>query len=103
MRKMRRPIVITAPWGTPEDTARLYGIGKKRAAELKRMVEESLARKGFITLDRKESPAAKNGAKNGNTRSRGLNTTVRANLKVNSKSGSASRRKTTRAKAEISR
>jgi hypothetical protein len=103
MRKMRRPIVITAPWATPEDTARTYGIGKRRAAELKRMVEESLARKGFITLEGKESLTARNGANNGTTRSRGLNKKVQGNSKVKSKSGSASRRKAARAKARTSR
>ncbi len=100
---MRRPVVITAPWGTPEETARLYGIPKRRAAELKRMVEESLARKGFITLGEYKSPPTKNGASNGALRSNGVKRKIRANIKVKSKSGNASRRKTTRAKAKISR
>jgi hypothetical protein len=101
MRKVRRPVVITAPWGTPEETARLYGIPKRRAAELKRMVEESLAKKGFITLEQNKPSAAKNGASNGNSSSHGLAKKARANTKE-SKSGNASRRKTTRAKAKIS-
>jgi hypothetical protein len=102
MRKMRRPVVITAPWGTPEETARLYGIPKRRAAELKRMVEESLAKKGFITFDEGKSPSTKNGPSNGASGSRGLKKKARVNIRE-SKSGNASRRKTTRAKAKISR
>lgn len=103
MRKMRRPIVITSPWGTPEETARLYGIPKKRAAELKRMVEESLAKKGYISLDREAPAANKNGASSTAPRSHRLKVKVRAPARIRSKSGNTSRRKTVRAKAKISR
>jgi hypothetical protein len=98
---MRRPVVITAPWGTPEETARTYGIPKRRAEELRQMVEESLAKKGYIVATYKDSTASKNGA--GNRASRSHRLEVRANTKVRSKSGKASRRKTTRAKAKTSR
>jgi hypothetical protein len=103
MRNGRRHVVITAPWGTPEETARLYGIPKRRAAELKRMVEESLAKKGFISIDRKASTADKNGAGRSAPRSHRLKVKVRVPARVRFKSGNASRRKKARAKTEISR
>jgi hypothetical protein len=102
---MRRPIVITAPFATPEKTARVYGIPKRRANELRKMVEKSLAKKGYIffKVSGKDSTAGKNGASNRASRPHRLKVKVRANAKVNSKSGKASRRKTTRAQAKISR
>ncbi len=102
MRKMRRPVVITAPWGTPEDTARTYGIPRRRANELKKMVEDSLVKKGYILSKHKDWTASKNGAGNGASRSDRLKVRVRINSKVKSKSGNASRKKTTRAKAKTS-
>ncbi len=98
---MRRPVVITAPFATPEETARTYGIPKRRANELRKMVEESLAKKGYIFVKDKNSTASKNGASNRESRSHRLKVKVRANTRV--KSGNASRRKTTRAKTKISR
>jgi len=100
---MHRPIVITAPWGTPEETARTYGIPKRRAAELKRMVEESLARKGYITLNGDKSSMKKNGASGAVSGSRRKKIKVTATTRMKSKSGNASRRKTWRAKAKTSR
>jgi hypothetical protein len=102
---MRRPIVITAPFATPEETARSYGIPKRRANELRKLVEESLAKKGYVFFKAsgKDSTASKNGASNSASRSHRLKVKVRANTKLNSRSGKASRRKTTRAKAKISR
>lgn len=102
---MRRPIIITAPFATPEETARVYGIPKRRANELRKLVEESLAKKGhiFFKVGGKDSTANKNGASNSASRSHRLKVNFRANPKVKSKSGNASRRKTTRAKAKISR
>jgi hypothetical protein len=100
---MRRPIVITAPFATPDETARTYGIPKRRANELRKMVEESLAKKGYIFLKDEDSTASKNGASNRVSRSHRLKVKVRANTRVKSKSGNASRRKTTRATAKISR
>jgi hypothetical protein len=102
---MRRPVVITAPFATPEETARSYGIPKRRANELRKMVEESLAKKGYVfyKVNGKDSAQNKNGATNRVSRSRRLRAKVRANTTVKSKSGNASRRKTTRAKAKPSR
>ncbi len=100
---MRRPVVITAPFATPEDVARSYGIPKRRANELRKMVEESLAKKGYLIESRRDSTATKNGASNKASRSHRLKVTVRANSRVKSKSGNTSRRKTARAKAKISR
>jgi hypothetical protein len=87
MGNMRPRVVITAPFATPEETARTYGISKRRARELRKMVEESLAKKGYHFLNEEGSAAGRNGA----------------NTRVKSKSGNASRRKTTRAKAKSSR
>lgn len=100
---MRRPVVITAPWGTPEETARTYGIPKRRAKELRKMVEESLAKKGYYVVREKYSTASKNGASNKASRSVHFRVKVRANTKARSKSVNAARRKTTRAKAKASR
>jgi hypothetical protein len=102
---MRRPVVITAPFATPEETARSYGIPKRRANELRKMVEESLAKKGYVfyKVSGKDSAPSKNGASNRASRSRRLRAKVRVNTTVKSKSGNASRRKTTRAKAKPSR
>jgi hypothetical protein len=100
---MHRPVVITAPFATPEVVARSYGIPKRRAKELRKLVEESLAKKGYFIGSRKDSKATKNGAGNGASRSRRVKVTVRAKSRVKSKSGNASRRKTARAKAKISR
>jgi hypothetical protein len=100
---MRGPFVITAPFATPEDIARSYGIPKRRAKELRKMVEDSLVKKGYIVERHRDSRVSKNGASNGASRSHRLKVKVRANTKVKVKSGNASRRKTTRAKAKTSR
>lgn len=102
---MRRPVVITAPFATPEETARSYGIPKRRANELRKMVEDSLAKKGylFFKVSRKDSTSSKNGASDRASRSHRLRAKVRASTRVKSKSGNASRRQTTRAKAKPSR
>jgi len=100
---MRRPVVITAPFATQEDVARIYGLPKRRAKELRKMVEESLAKKGYLIKTRKDSTATGNGTGNRASGSHRLRMTVRANAKVKSKSGNASRRKTARAKAKTSR
>jgi len=102
-RNMRRPVVITAPFTTPEKTARTYGIPKRRANELRKMVEESLAKKGYIFMKAKDSTASRNGASNRASRSHRLKVKVRATAKVKSRSGNASRRNPTRAKAKFSR
>jgi len=103
MGNMRRPVVITAPFATPEETARTYGIPKRRANELRKMVEESLAKKGYIILSRKDSTVSKNGASTGASGSHRIKVKAGANTRVRSKSGNASRRKTAGAKAKTSR
>jgi hypothetical protein len=100
---MRGPFVITAPFATPEDIARSYGIPKRRANELRKLVEDSLVKKGYILEECKDSAASKNGGSHSASRSHRLKVKVRANTKVRVKSGNASRRKTTRAKAKTSR
>src|SRR5579859_3186232 len=40
---MQRSVNITTPYPTPEETARIYGISKRRAREIRKMVEENLA------------------------------------------------------------
>ena len=92
---MRRPIVITAPFATPEEIAQSYRIPKRRAKELKKMVEESLAKKGYISPGETDSTESKNGT--------GHATSLSVRLKVRSGSGNASRRKTARAKAKTPR
>jgi hypothetical protein len=100
---MRGPFIITAPFATPEDTARLYGIPKRRAKELRKMVEDSLAKKGYVIGGRKEHTVSKNGASRNASHSHRLKVKVRANPKVKSKTRNASRRKTARAKARTAR
>src|SRR5258708_8408749 len=83
---MRRPVVITAPFATPEDVARSYGIPKRRANELRKMVEESMAKKGYLIESRRDSTATKNGASNKASHSHRVRVTLRTNspLKPNS-------------------
>jgi hypothetical protein len=102
---MRRPVTITAPFATPEETARSYGISKRRADELRKMVEESLAKKGYVFFKTNgKDPASKNGASEEATRTHRLRTRVRVKTRAKSKAaGNVSRRKTTRAKAKPSR
>ncbi len=100
---MRGPFVITAPFATPEEIARSYGIPKRRAKELRKMVEDSLAKKGYLFEKDIDSAASTNGPSNKASRSHRLKVKVRANTRVKSKSGKASRRKITRAKAKTPR
>jgi hypothetical protein len=103
MSRMRGPFVITAPFATPEDVARSYGIPKRRANELRKMIEDSLTKKGYVFPDREDSKTSKNGASSKAAGSHRMKVKVRANTKADAKSGKASRRKTTRAKAKTSR
>ncbi|HYL85580.1 MAG TPA: hypothetical protein VE263_15195 [Candidatus Angelobacter sp.] len=41
MEKMRKPVIITAPRLTPEETGRLYGLSKRRTKQIIDMVEKS--------------------------------------------------------------
>ena len=67
---------------------------------LRKLVEDSLAKKGYISTNGTISPSGKNGA-NG-SRSHGLKVKVGAKSIVKAKSGNASRRKPTRGKAKTS-
>jgi len=77
---MRQPVTITGPIGTTEDLARSYGVPLRRAKELIRLVEESLAKKAN----------GRNSVKN----------RARANGKAGSATRKPSRRKAARAKAK---
>lgn len=100
---MRRPATITAPFGTPEESARLYKIPKRRAKKIIEMVKKSLAKKGYFSLYYDGSSANKNGAKSLAPRSPRLKAKARARTTGKAKSSVASRRKPRRAKAEASR
>jgi hypothetical protein len=69
MRNMRRPVIITAPFATPEETARISGIPKRRAEELRKMVEDSLAKKGKVFVEMSRTSSSKNGASRSASRS----------------------------------
>jgi hypothetical protein len=99
---MRRPILITTPFPTPEETAQVYGISKRRANLIRKLVEESLAKKGYISTNGTRSASSKNGANGSGSGSHGLKVKVGAKSRVKAKSGRASRRKPTRGKAKTS-
>jgi len=103
MGNMRRPVVITSPFASPEETARIYRIPKRRANELRKLVEDSLAKKGYILSNDKDSNGRRNGAGSKTLRFRHLGAKPQAAARVKSKSGNASRRKTTRAKTKTTR
>ena len=47
VRKMRKPVTISAPRLTPEETGRLYGLSKRRTKQIIDMVEKSLAKRSY--------------------------------------------------------
>lgn len=100
---MRGPFIITAPFATPDDIARSHGISRKRAFELRKLVEDSLTKKGYIIERARDLAANKNGANGKASRSHRLKAKVRASTKLKSKSGKASRGKTARAKEKAPR
>jgi len=68
------------------------------------MVEESLAKKGYVIFKANgKDSASKNGASEEEPRAHRLSAKVRVRTRAKSKGGSVSRRKTTRAKAKRSR
>ena len=101
VKNMRRPILITTPFPTPEETARVYGISKRRADLIRKSVEISLEKKG-ISTNGTRSASSKNGANGSGSRSHGLKVKVGAKSRARAKSGSTSRRKPTRGKAKTS-
>jgi hypothetical protein len=67
---MKRPIVITTPMPTPEETAKLLGVSKKDARFVKALVEELVwspeivkefgePRNGHSANGKRKKPAAK--------------------------------------------
>jgi hypothetical protein len=90
---MRKPVIISAPRLTPEETGRLYGLSKRRTKQIIDMVEKSLAKRSHDHLDYDISSANKNGNLKANPRGR---TTRKA------KSSKASRRTRKRATVKIS-
>lgn len=90
---MRKPVVITAPRITPQETARLYGLSKRRTRELIEMVEKSLAKRSYSHLYYDSSSDNKNGDLKANTRGR---TSRKA------KASTAPRRKSQRARRKVS-
>ena len=81
-------------------TAAVQRVEYWRCQPLRKLVEDSLAKKGYISTNGTISPSGKNGA-NG-SRSHGLKVKVGAKSIVKAKSGNASRRKPTRGKAKTS-
>jgi hypothetical protein len=90
---MRKPVIITAPRLTPEETGRLYGLSKRRTKQIIDMVEKSLAKRSYSHLYYDISSANRNGNLKANTRGR---TTRKA------KSSRAARCTSKRARAKIS-
>lgn len=82
---MRHSVTITTPYPTPEHVARTYGIPARRAKELRKLIEESLAEKISFHKNGGASSLSKNGAR-----------------RKAAKAGSVSRRKRKRGKAKRS-
>jgi hypothetical protein len=97
---MRRRAIITTPFATPQETARLYGVPKRRANEIIRMVEESLAKKGYLVAYYKKSSAGSNGASSLASHSYATKVKAKGIKTSKSKPAKASRRKLTRAKTK---
>jgi hypothetical protein len=96
---MRRPVLITTPYPTPEEVARVYGISERRAVTLRKLVEDSIDKKVYFSANGNGFSANKNGGARkalGSKRPASAETskTKRA------KSRGVSRRKLTRAKAK---
>src|SRR5207253_2374573 len=106
---MHRPVTIKEPFATPEEVARSYGISERRAAELRKMVEDSLRKKGYRMIAHIDTGSTrdKDGGRDGNPSSRLASATARvqsrASARVKSKSGTARRKKSARAKAKRTR
>jgi len=84
--KMRRPVIITAPPTTPEETGRLYGVSKRRTKQIIDMVEKSLAKKGYLSLYY-DGSSANNGARKNGPQSQ----EVKAKVRVRAKRGAKAR------------
>ena len=100
---MRRPVIITAPPLTPEDTGRLYGLSKRRMKEISDMIEKSLAKRSYAHLYYGSSSANKNGARKPGLQAQGLKANVRGQAKRKAKSNAGARRKSSHRNAKASR
>ena len=106
---MHRPVTIKEPFATPEEVAQSYGISERRAAELRKMVEDSLRKKGYRMIAKFDTASTrdKDGARGETASSRLASATARvrpgASARVKSKSGTARRKKSARAKAKRTR
>jgi hypothetical protein len=58
---MRQSVSITTPYPTPEEVARTYGISPRRAKELRKLIEEGLAKRVLFHKNGGSS-LSKNGA-----------------------------------------
>jgi hypothetical protein len=105
---MRGRAYIHTPFPTPEQTAEVFGVGRRRTQQLIQMVEETLAKKGYSPIKKgaengtekgadKSTGAAKNGADDRLSRRQNSKVKIRARSPR-----SASRRKSARAKAKSS-
>jgi hypothetical protein len=101
-RNMRRPATITAPFGTPEESARSYGISPRRAKQLIEMVRISLEKKNHRSTNGDEASSSKNGSGSKVSVSDLLKTKARSKGKANFKSRKSSPKKITRAQAKRS-
>jgi hypothetical protein len=59
---MRPSVVITTPYPTPEDIAETYGIPKREAKELRKIIEESLAKSAYFRKNARGSTSNTNGS-----------------------------------------
>jgi len=101
---MRRPAIITTPYPTPEETARLYGVPQRRAKEIIKMVEDSLRKKGLLgSSNGKGSLTQGNGTNGSAERSHSLKVKANGSKTKKGKSRTESRRKLARAKTKTSR
>lgn len=99
---MRESYSITTPFVTAEETARILGVPSRRAKQLIKMVEESLAKKGVRgTANGKNPSTSKNGAGSRAMHANGAKLKVRAKTR-GANPRSASRRKLARGKAKAS-
>jgi hypothetical protein len=99
---MRESHYITTPFVTPEETARILGVPSRRAKQLIKMVEESLAKKGVRgSVNGKSASPSKNGTSGRAVHASGSKLKVRAKTR-GANPRSASRRKLARGKAKTS-
>jgi hypothetical protein len=99
---MRESYSITTPFVTPEETARILGVPARRAKQLIKMVEESLAKKGVRgPANGKSGSASKNGMGTRAVHATGAKVKVRAKTR-GTNPRSASKRKLARGKEKTS-